>query len=53
MNLVKRIIATTLLGCFLLCTSSLRAATVYWDPTGTLSSNGSGSGTWDTNNTAA
>ncbi|MGA2254757.1 MAG: autotransporter-associated beta strand repeat-containing protein, partial [Thermoguttaceae bacterium] len=39
-----------LLGCA--AASGFAQQTLYWDPTGTHSSNGSGSGTWDTNTTA-
>src|SRR5579871_5946612 len=47
------VIPALIVACCLTAVSELRAASVYWDPTGTLSSNGAGNGTWNTNSTAA
>ena len=53
MNFGKGIIASALLALSCWTSSQALAATVYWDPTATLSGSGSGSGTWDTNTTSA
>jgi fibronectin-binding autotransporter adhesin len=52
MTLGKTIRATVLAAIFCCAAANALAATLYWDPTGTLSSSGNGSGAWDTNTTA-